>query len=805
MGLTLFHNQSPTTSRRLDRIYISQSFVQRLLEFNQIQTDKITSTHDTINIKLLITTTPTISIGSQRFILHDNLIDDPDFFSSLNNRKFSNLSEFTHNLPAFSRAFHYYVNIKKSIPRASDYLPKAMEKEEFQDLRERFVGKPTENHIFQKMTNKEGSIIATTTETIIELAKTFFELTYQEPPSKNANDIVSYLSGFQKKITEETRHDLELPITEEEIHDALRSTSNQSSPGKDGIPFRFYKRSWDTSGRLLQQEANNIMDTGQLPKAMKEVLIKLIPKRIKNSTNINDFRPISLINTSTRIISSVLNNRLLTCVDDIIGENQTGFMPERRMDYQISKMNMLIKEIEQLTTATSTQALCFLDFEKAFDNFSHEYLKQVLQHLGFGPRMIKGIMSLTTQQTAEIVINDFCSSSFPLQRGTRQGSAISPILFNLAIEPFLYFLEKRLHGISVQLVFGRPLRNSYLAFADDLTIFLNDESDAHILHLELTKFCEISNSKINETKSLITYFNQDQPTTLGAILNFPSQHIKEENFKYLGINIHNFDWSPYIESLRTQLHFNTIKELPIHLRTQGLNQYIFSKIYFRDLQYPMSAEDCQLLIRNIKCFLPPISPQNLFALKIQGGYGLLEIETQLEGKRAKFIFDMLNNHNSGESLLLRNKIQAYLNQYAKAPNPTTQDSKWIFPWYRLLVGGKIEDKRGGYIRDRIPFANDHFSKNEISWIEAWYSIVNLKKANQREHPIGVSLRDLSEFVNYPIEQKDWEKDMEPVNELTFKSRSRQAQLEKRVALEPKGWSTLLNITPSQWQKYWKSL
>lgn len=37
------------------------------------------------------------------------------------------------------------------------------------------------------------------------------------------------------------------------------------------------------------------------------------------------------------------------------------------------------------------------------------------------------------------------------------------------------------------------------------------------------------------------------------------------------------------------------------------------------------------------------------------------------------------------------------------------------------------------------------------------------------------------------------------------SRSRQAQLEKRVALEPKGWSTLLNITPSQWQKYWKSL
>ena len=45
-------------------------------------------------------------------------------------------------------------------------------------------------------------------------------------------------------------NDLEGPITQEELHQAVTYSKNNKSPGPDGFPVEFYKIFWDQIGHL---------------------------------------------------------------------------------------------------------------------------------------------------------------------------------------------------------------------------------------------------------------------------------------------------------------------------------------------------------------------------------------------------------------------------------------------------------------------------------------------------------------------------------------------------------------------------
>ena len=110
-----------------------------------------------------------------------------------------------------------------------------------------------------------------------------------------------------------------------------------------------------------------------------------------------------------------------------------------------------------------------LDAEKAFDRVEWDYLFTVLKKFEFGPIFCNWIKILYSTPTASVRTNNITLRYFPLQRGTRQGCCLSPLLFDLAIEPLAIAMcsDDGVPGVT-----RRGLVHKVSLYDDDLLLYI---------------------------------------------------------------------------------------------------------------------------------------------------------------------------------------------------------------------------------------------------------------------------------------------------------------------------------------------
>lgn len=186
-----------------------------------------------------------------------------------------------------------------------------------------------------------------------------------------------------------------------------------------------------------------------------------------------------------------------------------------------------------LIPSQESLALLALDAEKAFDNVKWSWLDLVLDRMGLTGAFRVLLHGLYDAPTAQVCTPGFLSKSIPLMKGSWQGCPLSPLLFDMAIEPLARHLE------DTHLFRGIPIHNEEVKlamFANDV-LFLSDPVAhlPHIFHL-LQKFGSFSGYKVNVTKSEILEIGRPIPTLAWQHLGTPI-HRAPEYITYLGIKI----------------------------------------------------------------------------------------------------------------------------------------------------------------------------------------------------------------------------------------------------------------------------
>lgn len=160
-------------------------------------------------------------------------------------------------------------------------------------------------------------------------------------------------------------------------------------------------------------------------------------------------------------------DRLATILPDQIGQSQEGFIEGRSAVSNLRKVLAVLDRVKMHPLPHKHPVLVTLDAEKAFDSVRWSWLDLVLDRMGLIGHFCTLLTSIYNNPTAQIHTPGFVSEPIMLTKGTRQGCPLSPLLFDLALEPLARYLE------DTNLFGGRETVHLAM-FADDVIFFLSD-------------------------------------------------------------------------------------------------------------------------------------------------------------------------------------------------------------------------------------------------------------------------------------------------------------------------------------------
>ena len=76
----------------------------------------------------------------------------------------------------------------------------------------------------------------------------------------------------------------------------------------------------------------------------------------------------------------------------------------------------------------------FIDFKKGYDSVEREVLYKILIEFGIPRKLIRLIKMSLTETYSRVQVGKNVSDRFPIRNGLKQGDALSPLLFNFALE-----------------------------------------------------------------------------------------------------------------------------------------------------------------------------------------------------------------------------------------------------------------------------------------------------------------------------------------------------------------------------------
>ena len=521
---------------------------------------------------------------------------------------------------------------------------------------------------------------------ILREAEQFYVALYEKRQVQDVD--ISRIIKDAPKLDEIDRELLKNELTINEITSALKNMDNNKSPGPDGFTVEFFKFFFPDIGDYYARSIQEGLTNGNLSVTQYQGVITCIPKGDKPKQFLKNWRPISLLNVSYKILSACIATRIQKVLPKIIHNSQKGFMKGR---YIGDNLRTLFDILSYTKSEDIPGLIVAIDFEKAFDSVAWSFIEKALVFFGFPDMIVNWFKTLYNKPRTCLTFNGQYSKWFSLGRGCRQGDPISPYLYLICAEimSLMFRQHEQIKGIKL-----KDYETLLSLFADDTTLFLDgsEESLKNAFQV-LDAFSAISGLKINNEKTQIVW--------IGSSIGCGIRYLRDRNFiwdpgsfKILGITfsvdldeIVRLNFKDKIDEVKRDLAKWSKRNITPIGKITVIKTLIVSKLTYLLINLPDPPD---IFLQEIDSILTKflwggntckIKKSTTYKNYHEGGLKMYNVYSSLSAFKLSWI-KRIETYNEEECLSLRlypclNKLNVYGSAYPGHIRKTIKNQFWL--------------------------------------------------------------------------------------------------------------------------------